>query len=253
MIDANKGIVRFADLEELATPIANLTGETSSSIFSESFSASLSDSLRSTEKLGDMLKETTLEHEAMFADKSVATGLKKDFRQIAKIMKMREELGAERQAFVASLGAFDTHTSVKEGLSTKMITIDSAMEAFVTELKSQKLWEHVTIVTVSDFGRTLTSNGLGTDHGWGGNMVAMGGSVKGGRIHGKFPESLSVDSEQNIGRGRILPTTPWEGLWQPLVQWWGVGEEHMPDVLPNRENFPAQQLTSKEQMFVAGA
>lgn len=62
---------------------------------------------------------------------------------------------------------------------------------------------------VSDFGRTLTSNGIGTDHAWGGNHIIMGGAVRGGQIHGQFPDTLTSDGDLIISRGRVIPTTPW--------------------------------------------
>ena len=44
--------------------------------------------------------------------------------------------------------------------------MDSAIKAFVSEMKSQGIWNDITLVSLSDFGRTLTSNGEGTDHAW---------------------------------------------------------------------------------------
>ena len=67
---------------------------------------------------------------------------------------------------------------------------------------SQGIWEDVLVVSISDFGRTLSSNGAGTDHGWGGIHFLAGGSVRGGKIFGKYPETLEEDGELNIGRGR---------------------------------------------------
>ena len=55
-----------------------------------------------------------------------------------------------------------------EVLDWNMGDLDSSLEVFYEELKEQGLWDNVTIITVSDFARTLTSNGLGTDHAWGG-------------------------------------------------------------------------------------
>ena len=56
-------------------------------------------------------------------------------------------------------------------------------------------------------------------HGWGGNHFVPGGSVNGGKIHGSYPDDLTDASLLNAGRGRIIPTTPWEGLWQPVGEW----------------------------------
>ena len=61
----------------------------------------------------------------------------------------------------------------------------AALRSFVNEMKSQGRWDDVTVLSASEFGRTITSNGLGTDHGWGGNHFVLGGSVNGGKIHGR--------------------------------------------------------------------
>jgi cullin-associated NEDD8-dissociated protein 1 len=103
------------------------------------------------------------------------------------------------------------------------------------------------------FGRTLTSNGKGTDHGWAGNQIVLGGNVNGSRIHGHFPPRLSVaDNPLLVGgtRARFIPTTPWEGLWQPIAQWFGVAAANMPTVMPNAANFPTQLLDA-EQVFLS--
>ena len=134
-------------------------------------------------------------------------------------------------------------------LRTKFDAINAALECFVAEMKAQGVWDDMAIVSLSDFGRTLTSNGLGTDHAWGGNHFVLGGGVQGGQIFGQYPTALMDDSDLNIGRGRILPTTSWEALWQPLAEWLGVDSAHMPRVLPNARNFAPPQLISKQALF----
>merc|ERR1712183_97495 len=84
------------------------------------------------------------------------------------------------------------------------------------------------LVAVSDFARTLTPNSsAGSDHAWGGNYFMTGGSVKGGRIVGKWPADLdgplNVDGPE--GRGRIIPSTSWDAIWNSVCQHMGVTEE----------------------------
>merc|ERR1719174_3221851 len=100
-------------------------------------------------------------------------------------------------------------------MEEKFDEINDALRAFVNEMKSQGRWKDVTVITVSEFGRTITSNGLGTDHGWGGHQMLMGGSVRGGKILGSYPDDLSDSAPLNTGRGRIIPTSPWEAIWKP--------------------------------------
>jgi cullin-associated NEDD8-dissociated protein 1 len=79
----------------------------------------------------------------------------------------------------------------------------------------------------------------------------MGGGVKGAQILGKHPAEMTVDMDLNLGRGRILPTMSWEGMWQGVLQWFGVAEESMPMVLPNLANFPAKERIAKAQLFAS--
>merc|ERR1712070_1176109 len=116
--------------------------------------------------------------------------------------------------------------------------IDTALSEFKLEMDGQGLWNSVFLFSASDFGRTLTSNGLGTDHAWAGNHMFMGGGVKGGKIHGTYPNDLTDDGPQSIGRGRLSPTTSWEQLWEPVLEWLGITDNAKKDhVLPNRGNF----------------
>ena len=115
-------------------------------------------------------------------------------------------------------------------------------------------WVQVAVATLSDFGRTLTSNGRGTDHAWGGNHVVMGGEVRGGQMLGAYPSTLAESDANplNIGRGRLIPTTPWEAMWNGLAEWFGVSNDEMDTVLPNKHRFDASNphhLFSREQLF----
>ena len=165
-------------------------------------------------------------------------------------MKLRKELDIERAIFVTSATGFDTHTDEGGVVSSRMQSLNETLEVFKAELKDQGLWENVTILTVSDFGRTLTSNGAGTDHAWGGNHFIMGGSIKGKRIHGQFPSSLNMETDLIISkRGSVLPTISWEGMWEGVLQWFGVEEKQMPHVLPNLANFANEWRIDSQELF----
>ena len=78
------------------------------------------------------------------------------------------------------LGGFDTHADLDEQLATLYRSVDAALASFVAEMKALGVWERVAVQTASEFGRTMATNGQGTDHAWGGNHVLLGGSVRGG-------------------------------------------------------------------------
>ncbi|MEN8867118.1 MAG: DUF1501 domain-containing protein, partial [Akkermansiaceae bacterium] len=88
----------------------------------------------------------------------------------------------------------------------------------------------------SDFGRSLTSNGQGSDHGWGGHQMIMGGAVNGGKIYGEYPD-LYEDSPLDVGRGRLIPTTSVDEYFAELACWFGVSRQQLPLVFPNLNRF----------------
>ena len=139
-----------------------------------------------------------------------------------------------------SLGGWDTHTNQLDAMQTNPATLNGALGSFATEMRRQGVWDSVTVQVASEFGRSMTCNGdasAGTDHGWGGNALMLGGALRGGTILGTFPHSLKIEGELTT-RGRVIPTTSWEELWHAHAEWLGVEPGLMAGVLPNLENFP---------------
>ena len=99
----------------------------------------------------------------------------------------------------------------------------------------------VTSFTASDFGRTLASNGDGSDHGWGGHHLVLGGAVAGGRFHGQLPE-VAVNGADDVGQGRLLPTTSVDQLAATMAKWMGVSDSNLPLVTPNIGNYSLRDL-----------
>ena len=124
-------------------------------------------------------------------------------------------------------------------LQARFSELNSALDVFVNELKAQGVWDNVAILQTSEFGRTLTGNsGGGTDHGWGGNYWLAGGGVKGRRIVGQYPSTFSLDYEYNIDRGRLIPTTSWDSVFNSIAEWMGIdSESELLSMLPNRNKF----------------
>ena len=154
--------------------------------------------------------------------------------------------------FVVKLDGFDTHSNLGDELASLLQRLNTALNSFVTELKRPDvdLWNNVTIALVSDFGRTLTSNGVGTDHAWGGIMAAMGGAVAGGQVHGDYLTDLTPKGERVMSRGRVIPTLPWEALWYGVAEWMGIEPSQMGELLPNAQNFVVgDTLLNRTQLF----
>lgn len=243
------GVVKTFDESEtsleLRSDINNLTSRVSSSIFAETWSELVNSAMERTELLAGVLDITTLTQDFDAADDS---DLGEQFETVAMVIKATSEgtLTNRRDAFYVNIGGWDSHNDAFNTLTNKCPNIDNAIDSFAQEMKALNLWNNVTIVTASDFGRTLTSNGAGTDHGWAGNHMIVGGSVRGGKIHGEYPSDLSDDGDYNVGRGRLLPTTSWEMLWQGIAEWFGVEDGNMDYVLPNRMNFDGLLFTEDD-------
>jgi uncharacterized protein (DUF1501 family) len=130
-----------------------------------------------------------------------------------------------RQVFFVSLGGFDTHDNLVEEHPILLAMVAGAMRSFYDATLELKVADQVTSFTASDFGRTLTSNGDGSDHGWGSHHFVVGGAVDGGRFYGKLPSAfLGVD---DVGQGRLLPTTSVDQLAATFASWMDVSDEQI--------------------------
>jgi uncharacterized protein (DUF1501 family) len=172
--------------------------------------------------------------DALFpANNYLATTLK----AVVKTIKIRSQLGLRRQTFFVNYGGWDHHGELLTTQAGMLSTLDVAVGAFQRALEDLGLANDVITFTASDFGRTLRSNGRGTDHAWGGNAMVFGGKVDGGRILGTYPD-LTLDGPDDVGRGgRCLPSTAVDLFFAELLRWFGVTSGNLPYVLPNIANF----------------
>ena len=174
---------------------------------------------------------------ADLATSSVATQL----RVVARMISARAQLGAKRQVFFVSLGGFDTHDDQlanQPGLHTQ---VANALSYFYNTTVTMGVADQVTAFTGSDFGRTLTTNGDGSDHGWGSHHFILGGAVRGQRYYGTFP-IMGLNNNDEVGSGRLLPTTSVDQFAATLAKWFGVTQSDMSLVLPNIGNFSTADL-----------
>jgi uncharacterized protein (DUF1501 family) len=164
------------------------------------------------------------------------TLLSQQFRMIAITIAAREALGMRRQTFFVSAGGWDHHDEVLANQQNMLPIISRALSEFHSALVEIGVANDVTTFTASDFGRTLSSNGRGSDHAWGGNHMVMGGAVAGGDIYGTYP-SLALNGPLDTGRGRLIPTTSVDELFAELALWFGVPAPDLELVLPNVARF----------------
>jgi uncharacterized protein (DUF1501 family) len=157
------------------------------------------------------------------------------------MISARAALGVKRQIFFVGMGDFDTHGDQLRRHVLLLQQLSEGLQAFYSATQELGVENEVTTFTASDFGRTLTSNGDGTDHGWGSHQLVMGGAVNGGNIYGTMP-SLSIDSADDIGQGRLIPGIGIDQYAATLASWYGLPGSHFGDVFPNLGNFNALDL-----------
>lgn len=158
------------------------------------------------------------------------------FNMIAKVIAAREELGAQRQIFFIDYGGWDHHDELLNNQQEMLSFVNNGLKSFAEVLNELGVFNEVTTFTMSDFSRTLTSNGNGTDHAWGGNAMVMGGAVNGSRFYGEYP-SLQLGSEVELGDGVMLPTTASDLYFAELALWFGITPSELPTIFPNITNF----------------
>jgi len=168
--------------------------------------------------------------------------LAKQLKMVAKLASSQQTLGQPRQVFFVGLGGFDTHDNQAVKHPTLLARISDSLLAFNADLKALGLFDQVTTFTFSDFGRTLSSNGDGTDHGWGGHHIIMGGAVKGGDIYGTLPEDINLNSADDFGDGRMIPTTSVDQYAATLAKWFGLSTNEIKAVFPNLQRFNQSDL-----------
>ncbi len=165
-------------------------------------------------------------------------------RTVARLIAARNALGAKRQVFFVSMGGFDTHDAQNRGHADLMARLSHALAYFDTTLSTLEggdVSAQVTTFTASDFGRTFTSNGDGTDHGWGAHHFVMGGAVRGRDIYGRFP-MVGLNHDDEVGSGSFLPTVSVEQYGATLAKWFGLSDSDINTVFPNLTNFSIRDL-----------
>ncbi|MBS0319182.1 MAG: DUF1501 domain-containing protein [Proteobacteria bacterium] len=183
------------------------------------------------------------------ADNALADQL----RLVACLIAARAQLGVRRQLFFVMLDGFDTHGSESTQQGTLLAQLDAGLGAFYRKTVELGVAQSVTAFTASEFGRTYTSNGSGSDHGWGNHHLVVGGAVRGATLYGSMPVAgirsnalALVDPASgqsvDVGQGRLLPTTSTDTYLATLAAWFGVGAGDIAAIFPNVGRFPTSNL-----------
>ena len=164
--------------------------------------------------------------------------LARQLRTVARLIGAGQILGMRRQVFMVSIGGFDSHANQMRDQPALMARVAQSIDYFMSTLNAMGLLDNVTLFTASDFGRTLASNGSGSDHGWGSHHFVTGGAVNGRNIYGRFPVT-ALGTSDDVGSGRLLPSTSVTEYAATLGRWMGLSDTDLALVLPNLLSFPA--------------
>lgn len=218
-------------LNQMTADISSMNNKQYEDVFKDSYKGVLKRSIDSNEFFNAAI-ENVGDLNTQFSN----NGLSRDLRMVAQSIAARNTLGAKRQIFFVQLGGFDTHDDTGNEHSELLSRLDNALTEFYAATEELGVSDCVTTYTISDFARTLTSNGNGTDHAWGGNTIVMGGAVKGKEMYGEYP-IISLNTDLELGGGVLLPTTSTDQYFAEIALWFGISPNDLSLILPNVDNF----------------
>ena len=169
------------------------------------------------------------------------TELGRQLAMISKLIAARGTLGMQRQIFFCAVGGYDTHGDQLGAQAGLLAELSQGLSAFYNATVELGVEQSVTTFSASDFGRTLPTNGAGSDHGWGSHQFVMGGAVRGNRLYGTFP-TLAVNGPDDTEDGRWIPTTSVDEFSATMARWFGVSNSDLPTVFPNIGRFANPNL-----------
>lgn len=170
-----------------------------------------------------------------------SNSLAQQLRVVARLIASRAQLAHRRDIFFVSLGGWDDHQGLAANYGPRLATLDTALNTFWLALGDLGVQQNVVTFTESEFGRSLRRNGAGSDHGWGGHALIIGGAVNGGQLFGTPPD-LTVNGPNDAGQGRLIPTTSVDQYAGTMLNWWGVPETQLDKVLKSIDAMPRRTI-----------
>ena len=174
---------------------------------------------------------------------SAQTNLGDQLKMIARLIAGREASGNRRQVFFCSIGGYDTHATQLPNHGNLMDELSTALKSFQDTMDDLGIADNVLLFESSDFTRTFTPNGSdpnssGSDHGWGGHQIVMGGPVNGKKLFGHYPNTSPGGPDDAGGtRGRWIPSTSVDQYGAVIAKWFGVDSNSMETIFPNLGRF----------------
>ncbi len=219
----------FLDL--MTSDITSMNNKLYEDVFKDSYKGVLKRSIESNEFFNEAIEDVG-DLNTQFSPNRIS----RDLKMVAQSIAARNTLGAKRQIFFVQMGGYDTHDDLGNQHATLLNDLDNALTEFYTATEELGVSDCVTAYTVSDFARTLTSNGNGTDHAWGGNAIVMGGAVNGKEMYGEYP-IIGLNTNLELGGGVLIPTTAADQYFAEIALWFGISPNDLSLILPNIGNF----------------
>ena len=238
----NVGIERFSPYSSTTglmnslrdKAIKSMMEDVHGNVFKETFANMTTATLDTQERFAQALAGVNNFQTVNFSEHYLSQNL----RMMAKTIAAGESLNMNRQTFFTTIGGWDHHDEVIDAQEFLLGVVNNAIFEFYQALEELGMKDQVTLFTISDFARTLTSNGNGSDHAWGGNMMVAGGAVKGKTVYGNYPD-LFLDGNDLImnQRGNLISTISADQVFAELALWFGVSPNDLSMVFPNIGNF----------------
>lgn len=164
--------------------------------------------------------------------------LSRQLKMVARMIRARTALDQRKQIYFVQVGGYDFHDRQLAEQADLLGSLSRCLNAFYDATVEMGIANQVTTFTASDFGRTLSINGDGTDHGWGAEHFVIGGAVNGGNIYGAMPYPVTGGVD-DAGWGQIIPKIATDQYAATLARWLGASESQIDLILPRLGMFPA--------------
>ncbi len=217
---------------------ALMASGTQAHMFERAYATATRRSISSYQMINSALNGVTQPLATVFPDSSLGQQL----RMVARLIQVREALGMRRQVFYVGLGGFDTHNDQLVTHSAILGDLSQSLSAFYAATQELTLADKVTAFTASDFGRTISTNSDGTDHGWGGHHFVVGGAVRGGRFFGQMNSLAQSNNPNDAGYGQVIPTTSVDQYAATLASWFGVDNSALGVIFPTLSQYTTPNL-----------
>ncbi|NEW60753.1 DUF1501 domain-containing protein [Sulfurovum sp. bin170] len=168
--------------------------------------------------------------------------LMQQVRMLSRVLKQKSLLSnsTNKGTYYIEQSGYDSHANQTRKINNAYQDLDDAVYSLSQALEELGLTDKVTVICMSDFGRSVGNNNGGTGHGWGGHYFTFGGAVKGGKIYGDLPD-LSKESKDLVLHRRLLPTTSTEQYFATVTKWFGLSDAENLGLFPNLKNFPEEK------------